>query len=719
MKRIVHSILLLIPLFNIGLVSAQVTTSGNAIIVDGERYTMRGVCYSPHSIGSTWQDYPDLGYPSYASFATDIQLMNSACINTIRTYYAIFDKTRLDQLYAAGIRVIITFPREDIRGGVNAADQYEMLDGTYKNYINTYKNHPAILMWSFGNEMNYTMNANTWYADLETAAKWVHTNDPNHPVTTANGEVPSADIMTNQSPSVDVWGANIYRFGKANTPLGDYYDRGGRKPFWYSEIGVDSYNHNTGGVDETSQATGLTSMWADIQYSIDNNGICSGATYFNWTDEWWKSGQNNVQNASGNAPAGIFYPDGVTDEEYYGILKVDRTPKAAYYALQNLWKDVCSKSNPATYVLEDFECNRHLGYTNYDGAFEIVNNPTPSSVNSSSKCVKYTRAQVQYAALVGLTPTLGNAVSFANKSLHPTLDVYSSKANVVVTLNLESSTDLGDPYPKGRYAVYTATTTKTNQWETLQFELQESRDATIDPTKVNQVAILFNAGDSADNGVYYFDNLKGPTVTTFTDLASTSIVSPTANTACVHLQNLIKVTIKNNSTSTINFADSRIDVSATVTGPKNQSFTTAIATGTLAAGASREVIITDELDIRIKGIYSFTTNIHAPGDNVCSNNTSPTLQLISDVCVGLEDIDNHKGYKIYPNPTNGTLNIDLDHQKINRIEILDAQGLSIKTFKNNSLDVFQIQLNDLENGIYLLKANTSTETITHKIQVIK
>ena len=177
--------------------SAQtVTTSGNSILVNNERYTIRGVCYSPHTIGATWQDYPDLGYPSYNSFATDIQLMNSACINTIRTYYPIFDKTRLDQLYAAGIRVIIGFPRQDIRGAVNAADKYEMVNGTYKNYINTYKSHPAILMWCFGNEMNYTMDATTWYSDLETVAKWVHANDANHPVTTANGEVPTTDIMT-------------------------------------------------------------------------------------------------------------------------------------------------------------------------------------------------------------------------------------------------------------------------------------------------------------------------------------------------------------------------------------------------------------------------------------------------------------------------------------------------------------------------------------------
>ena len=54
-------------------------------------------------------------------------------------------------------------------------------------------------------------NIDNWYSLLETAAANVKTIDPNHPVSTGNGEVPSLDVV-NSCPSVDVWGMNIYRF---------------------------------------------------------------------------------------------------------------------------------------------------------------------------------------------------------------------------------------------------------------------------------------------------------------------------------------------------------------------------------------------------------------------------------------------------------------------------------------------------------------------------
>ncbi len=695
-----------------------VTTSDNAIIVDGERYTIRGVCYSPRTVGANWYDYPDLGFPSYQAFANDIQMMNAACINTIRTYYGIFDKTRLDQLNAAGIKVIVIFPHADQRSGVNASDRYGMVDNSYRNYINTYKNHPAILMWGFGNEMNYYMDDNTWYPQLESAAQWVHANDPNHPVTTANGEIPTESMYNDFCPSVDVWGANIYRNGVANTAIGEYYAMGGRKPFWYSEIGVDSYNHNTNGVDEEAQATGITNMWGDIQYSLDNNGICSGATYFNWTDEWWKSGSPNFQNVSGSAPAGSFYPDGITDEEYYGLLNQNRTPKKAYFALKELWASVCAVATPASFVLEDFECNRHLGYTNYDGGFEIVNNPNPSTINNSSKCVKYDRAPIQYAALVATTPQFSNASNFSDKLLTPTMDVYSSEANVTVTLNLESSSDIGEPYPTGRFAVFTATTTKTNQWETLKFTLQDARDETVNPTDVDRIAILFNSGATNDNGTYYFDNIKGPTVASFTDVSAISIKNPMTGSTCIADENTLVVTIKNNSPSSINFADTYVQVYATITGTHNQSFATNVLTGTLNSGATRDITVTDQADFSTNGAYVIDAGVQIIGDNVCNNNTVST-NIFSDICVGLKDDHNQMLIKLYPNPSNSYLNLDFANANIKTVEIYNNHGQLLKSIAVERKTNLTVPLQEFSTGIYLIKVISTENNFIQRFQVAK
>ena len=719
MIKKITQLFMLAALFGAFSLHAQVTTSGNSILVDGKRYTMRGVCYSPRAIGAQWFDYPDLGFPSYDKFAQDIRLMNEACINTIRTYYPIFDKTRLDQLNDAGIKVIITFPYQDGRGNVNASDRYEMLNGTYKNYINTFKNHPAILMWSFGNENNYTMDNGTWYAALETAAQWVNANDPNHPATTANGEVPTANMMTNLCPSVDVWGANVYRDAVANTAIGDYVDRGGTKPFWFSEIGVDSYNHNKGSVDEDAQAFGVTRMWNDIQFSIDNNGVCSGATYFNWTDEWWKSGSPSQHNIAGNAPAGSFYPDGVTDEEYYGILNQDRTPKKGYTALKDLWKTTCKKASNADFTLEDFECNRHLFYTNFDGGFTIVENPSSNNINDSEFCVKYERAPVQFAALVARTPQLEDASDFRNNTRVPTIDVYSAEPGTVLTLNLESSADITSTYPDGRFAVYTATTTKTNEWETLVFELQNIRDESVNPNDVDQIALLFNAGDASDEGTYYFDNLNGPEVIEFVEIQTSGITRPTSATACVADEKVITVDIKNNGTTAINFNESPTQVDVFLSGPKIITYTKFIETGTLGAGQTMEVEVTNEADFETAGTYTLFSQINTIGDNNCSNNKSATIQVESDICLGLNNKYENAAFQLYPNPGASQFTIKIEDKLIKHIDILNAQGVLIERIPVQAETSTRLSLPNLNNGVYIIKAVANQTQYIQKLRVIK
>ena len=112
-------------------------------------------------------------------------------------------------------------------------------------------------MWEFGNEFNYHPewfggNIDNWYNQLETAAANVKTIDPNHPVSTGNGEVPSLDVI-NSCPSVDVWGMNIYRFlntTSAITDLASYSD----KAMYISESGADSFNNNQQSENQSQQA---------------------------------------------------------------------------------------------------------------------------------------------------------------------------------------------------------------------------------------------------------------------------------------------------------------------------------------------------------------------------------------------------------------------------------------------------------------------------------
>ena len=69
----------------------------------------------------------------------------------------------------AGIKVIIGF-------GYNQGGYYDILSGSFIDYINTYKDHDAILLWELGNEYNYHPewfgdDIQNWYTALNNAAE--------------------------------------------------------------------------------------------------------------------------------------------------------------------------------------------------------------------------------------------------------------------------------------------------------------------------------------------------------------------------------------------------------------------------------------------------------------------------------------------------------------------------------------------------------------------
>ena len=149
-----------------------VSISGRKILLDGNPYLIKGVCYHPVPRGSSQRNFSNLD--------EDILLMKEAGINTIRVYVPILERSVLDKLNEAGIKVIIGF-------GYNQGGQYDILSGTFIDYVNEFKSHEAILFWELGNEYNYHPewfkdDIKNWYLALNKAANTIHQNDPNHPV---------------------------------------------------------------------------------------------------------------------------------------------------------------------------------------------------------------------------------------------------------------------------------------------------------------------------------------------------------------------------------------------------------------------------------------------------------------------------------------------------------------------------------------------------------
>jgi len=315
----------------------EVTVSNRKIKVDGKRYIIRGICYNPVPKGCRER--------SFETLTEDLALMKEAGINTLRVYSPIDDRAVLDEIDAAGIKVIMGF-------GYDQQGYFDVKSGSFIDYVNTYKDHPAVLMWELGNEYNYHPewfggDIKVWYEAMDHAAEMIHETDESHPVSTAHGDVANlGDLPFSSCPNIDVWGINAYRWDHPDNEGSNIFEQWSavsKKPMYLSETGADSYmtaeSHGYAqGENQKAQADADGKILTAI---FDNQKICSGVTLFSFTDGWWKARNSSTQDTGGAAPGSSGVPyDAAANEEYWGIVKLDRTKKAAFDVVKEIYNEI-------------------------------------------------------------------------------------------------------------------------------------------------------------------------------------------------------------------------------------------------------------------------------------------------------------------------------------------------------------------------------------------
>lgn len=349
----------------------DVTVSGRQILVNGEPFEIRGVGYAPTPIGMgpDWAPHGDYFTADYSDIYTrDLLNLRRMGANTVRLWGwgPTADHTAfLDAAYNNNhnpIYVVATYWINSGQDLTNAAVRQTIKD-EFVAMVAAHKNHPAILMWQIGNELNGSWmygNPPQLFSLIDEMAAAAHAEEGAHyhPVSTPLADwnlLPTIQERDAEVPNLDVWSIQIYRGSTFGSLFADYAALSD-KPLFVSEYGIDAYDDVHGAeyasVGPDYQAQYAVSLWNEIAASE----ICIGGSIMAYSDEWWKgqSGQSDHAGCPDHDPwahsacgyANGAHPDGYANEEWWGIMRTVNNgagpdilqPRGAYTALQALWK---------------------------------------------------------------------------------------------------------------------------------------------------------------------------------------------------------------------------------------------------------------------------------------------------------------------------------------------------------------------------------------------
>lgn len=97
---------------------------------------------------------------------------------------------------------------------ISGKDYMELKKQEIIDYVNKFKNHPAILIWGIGNETIHFTNSEeeriAFCKYLNNIIKIVHKIDPAHPVMYVSAEVTAIPYIKKYVPALDIIGMNVY-----------------------------------------------------------------------------------------------------------------------------------------------------------------------------------------------------------------------------------------------------------------------------------------------------------------------------------------------------------------------------------------------------------------------------------------------------------------------------------------------------------------------------
>ncbi|MEM1445108.1 MAG: glycoside hydrolase family 2 TIM barrel-domain containing protein [Planctomycetota bacterium] len=273
---------------------------------------------------------------------TNLDLLAASGGNAIRTW-GVGPETRdlLDEAHRHGLKVAVGFWLEHARHGFDYGDADALAEqkAHVREGVLDLKDHPAVLMWVLGNEMEgfgEGDDVRIW-DHVQDLAAMVKELDPTRPRMTITTEIGGARVamINERCPDIDIHGINAY--GGAPSLPERYRAAGGVKPYMITEFGPPG----TWEVAKTPWDAPIepTSDEKAEHYRksyeggvlSEKDGLCLGSFIFLWGDKqevtatWF----------------GMFLPDGsktaavdTMTELWTGLPPADRAPRLASLSLE-------------------------------------------------------------------------------------------------------------------------------------------------------------------------------------------------------------------------------------------------------------------------------------------------------------------------------------------------------------------------------------------------
>lgn len=210
--------------------------------------------------------------------------------NSVRTWGADRLGSVLDQAQAEGLTVTAGIWLGHSRHGFNYHDPVQVARqrDMVRRIVEAHKNHPGLLIWALGNEMEGDGTDEAVWRAVEDLAAMVKQLDPHHPTMTIIAELGEngwkAKAIHQLCPSIDIVGINSY--GGVATLAERYRAAGGVRPYCLTEFGPlgwwEAPRTPWGAALEPTSTAKAGTYEKAYRAAVQNQPLCLGSFAFLW-----------------------------------------------------------------------------------------------------------------------------------------------------------------------------------------------------------------------------------------------------------------------------------------------------------------------------------------------------------------------------------------------------------------------------------------------------